>query len=89
MVNRPVGRLLAAACYRAGLTPNQVTGISALCSAIGVAVLLAMDPSWVSGILVWFLLALGYAFDSADGQVARLRGGGSPPANGWTMWWIA
>lgn len=78
MVNRPVGRLLAAACYRAGLTPNQVTGISALCSAIGVAVLLAMDPSWVSGILVWFLLALGYAFDSADGQVARLRGGGSP-----------
>jgi phosphatidylglycerophosphate synthase len=24
------------------------------------------------------LLALGYAFDSADGQVARLRGGGSP-----------
>jgi len=31
---------------------------------------------WV-GFLVWVLLALGYAWDSADGQVARLRGGGS------------
>lgn len=77
-VNRPVGRLLAAACFRAGMTPNMVTGVSALCSAVGVTVLLAFGPSWTAGILVWFLLAIGYAFDSADGQVARLRGGGSP-----------
>lgn len=77
-VNRPVGRVLAAVCFRAGLTPNQVTGISAVCSALGVTLLLVLGPSWGTGIAVWFLLALGYAFDSADGQVARLRGGGSP-----------
>ena len=77
LVNRPAGRLLAAAAHRAGLSPDRVTLISALCSAAGLAVLALVPPTLWSGVLVWFLLALGYAFDSADGQVARLRGGGS------------
>jgi phosphatidylglycerophosphate synthase len=76
-VNRPAGRLLAAAAHRAGLTPNQVTAISAACSAAGILTLALVPPTAWSGVLVAFLLALGYAFDSADGQVARLRGGGS------------
>ena len=57
-VNRPVGRLLAVVAYRLGLTPNQVSLVSALFTFSGIA-------------------ALEYAWDSADGQVARLRGGGS------------
>ena len=76
-VNRPAGRLLAAAAHRAGLSPDQVTAISAACSAAGILVLVLVPPAAWSGVLVAFLLALGYAWDSADGQVARLRGGGS------------
>ncbi|MFE7803075.1 CDP-alcohol phosphatidyltransferase family protein [Streptomyces sp. NPDC057430] len=77
-VNRPVGRLLAAGSYRAGLTPNQVTLISALFSFAAVAGVAVGGPSWALGLLVWLGLAVGFAFDSADGQLARLRGGGSP-----------
>ncbi len=76
-VNRPVGRVLAALAYQMGLTPNQVTIVSAVFTFTGI-VLLAVGPIQVwTGIVVWLLLALGYAWDSADGQVARLRGGGS------------
>lgn len=77
-VNRPVGRVLAAGSYAAGLTPNQVTLVSAAFSFTGIAVLALAAPSWWAGVLVWLALALGFAFDSADGQLARLRGGGSP-----------
>jgi phosphatidylglycerophosphate synthase len=76
-VNRRIGRYLAAVAYRAGLTPNHVTLVSACFTIIGI-VLIATGPTttWV-GVLIWLLLAIGYAWDSADGQVARLRGGGS------------
>jgi phosphatidylglycerophosphate synthase len=76
-VNRRVGRYLAAAAYQLGLTPNQVTTVSALCSLAGIATIALAEPSWTVGVLVALALALGYAFDSADGQLARLRGGGS------------
>ncbi|WP_347876846.1 CDP-alcohol phosphatidyltransferase family protein [Microbacterium sp. BK668] len=39
--------------------------------------LATVPPSLLLGVGVWLLLAVGYAWDSADGQVARLRGGGS------------
>jgi phosphatidylglycerophosphate synthase len=77
-VNRRIGRYLAAAAYEAGLTPNQVTAVSALCSLSGIVAIATIRPSWWMGIAVALALALGYAFDSADGQLARLRGGGSP-----------
>lgn len=76
-VNRPLGRRIAAAAYLAGLTPNAVTGISALLTFSGIAVVALVSPAWWSGLLVAALLVLGYAFDAADGQLARLRGGGS------------
>jgi phosphatidylglycerophosphate synthase len=76
-VNRRVGRYLAAFAYRLGLTPNQVTVVSAVFTIAGIALLATIRPSWAMGVLIWLLLALGYAWDSADGQVARLRGGGS------------
>jgi phosphatidylglycerophosphate synthase len=77
-INRKLGRLLAAWAYRTGLTPNAVTGISAAFTFSGIALLMLFPPSSGLGIAVAMLLITGYAFDSADGQVARLRGGGSP-----------
>lgn len=77
-VNRPAGRVLAAVSYKVGLTPNAVTGISALLSFSGIAAIALLRPQWWTGVLIALCLAVGYAFDSADGQLARLRGGGSP-----------
>ena len=76
-INRPAGRQLAIVAFRIGLSPNQVTLLSGVTSLAGIVVL-AVAPATVSiGFLVAFLLALAYALDSADGQVARMRGGGS------------
>lgn len=77
-INRPAGRILAAAAYRLGLTPNQVTLLSALATFTALTVVaLARPAGWV-GVLAGGLLILGYALDSADGQLARLTGLGSP-----------
>jgi phosphatidylglycerophosphate synthase len=76
-VNRPLGRRIAAAAYLRGLTPNQVTGISAAFTFAGIVALMVLPPSPVLGLAVSLALVAGYAFDSADGQLARLRGGGS------------
>lgn len=76
-VNRPLGRRLAALAYLLRLTPNGVTGISALCTAGGLAVIALLEPSFGSSLLITALLVLGYALDSADGQLARLQGSGS------------
>lgn len=78
LVNRRLGRLFAALAYRAGLSPNNVTLISATFTFAAIATIALVRPNFIVGVLVWLLLALGYALDSADGQVARLTGGGSP-----------
>jgi phosphatidylglycerophosphate synthase len=76
-VNRKAGGLLAALAYALRLTPTQVTLLSSAVSFCGIAVL-ALRPATVPiGIAVSLLLLLGYALDSADGQLARVRGGGS------------
>ena len=77
-VNRPLGRLVAAVAHELRLTPNHVTTISGLLSLAGIAVLALVDASVASGATAAVLLALGYVFDSADGQLARLRGSGGP-----------
>lgn len=77
LVNRPLGRAIAALAFGLGLTPNQVTAVSAALSAAGIAVLALAEPAVWVGLVVGLLLIAGYAVDSADGQLARLRGGGS------------
>lgn len=77
-VNRPFGRRLAAAAYVAGLTPDQVTGLSAVATFTGIGLVALAPPSVAVGVVVAVLLVLGYALDSADGQLARLQGSGSP-----------
>lgn len=77
-VNRPAGRLLAAGAHRARLTPNQVTLISAAFTLGAIAAVALVRPSWPLAVAVYAALVVGFAFDSADGQLARLTGRGGP-----------
>ncbi|MGP7960301.1 CDP-alcohol phosphatidyltransferase family protein [Sanguibacter sp. A247] len=77
-VNRRMGRVLAAWAASVGLSPNQVTLVSAALTFTGIGLLAALPPSAWLGLAVCVCLVLGYAFDSADGQVARLTGASSP-----------
>lgn len=76
-VNRPLGRRVAAAVHVLGMTPNQATVISASLSGLGIALLAVVRPGPVLAVAVALTLAAGYVMDSVDGQLARLRGGGS------------
>lgn len=76
-VNRPLGRVFAALAVQIGLSPNGVTVVSAIVTFAGIAVIAAAPISVASGIAAASLLILGFALDSADGQVARLTGRGS------------
>ncbi|MFF3733911.1 CDP-alcohol phosphatidyltransferase family protein [Streptomyces sp. NPDC002476] len=77
-VNRPLGRLFAAGAYHIGLTPNQVTFISALFTFSSLASVALVRPSWGLAVAVYAGLVTGFALDSADGQLARLTGRGGP-----------
>jgi CDP-diacylglycerol--serine O-phosphatidyltransferase len=77
LVNRPVGRRLAAVAHLAGWTPDRVTALSGVLTALGILGIALLPPGVAMGVAIAFLLALGYALDSADGQLARLRGGGT------------
>lgn len=77
LVNRPLGRRFAAVVYGWGWTPNGVTFVSAGFTFTAVALIALVPPAWWLGPVIAALLMIGYALDSADGQLARLRGGGS------------
>lgn len=76
-VNRRLGRYLAAAACSIGLSPSQVTLISAAASGTGIVLLATVPPSLASGLWVTLALVVGYALDAADGQLARLTRAGS------------
>lgn len=77
-VNRPWGRAIAASAHVLGLSPNQVSFLSFGLSLVGIGLLAGFDPSPATGVIVGIFLMWGYATDSADGQLARLRGTSSP-----------
>jgi phosphatidylglycerophosphate synthase len=77
LVNRPAARRVAALAHVYGLSPNAATLISGALSATALTLLIVGEPSVPLGCAVALLLALGYVMDSVDGQLARLRGGGS------------
>lgn len=77
-VNRPAGRLLAAGAHKARLTPNQVTLVSAAFTLAAIVAVALARPSWPLAVAVYAALVIGFAFDSADGQLARLTGRGGP-----------
>ena len=76
-INRRMGRVIAAAAYTVGATPNGVTAASAALTTGGILLIALVEPVWWLGFAIAAFLVLGYAFDAADGQLARLRGGGS------------
>jgi phosphatidylglycerophosphate synthase len=77
-VNRRLARHAAAAAYALGWTPNAVTAASAVLSFAAMVLMLVVPPTPLLGIPVAALFAAGYLLDSADGQLARLTGTGSP-----------
>jgi phosphatidylglycerophosphate synthase len=77
-VNRRAARFLAAAFALWGLTPSTVSVISILVSIAGLTAFLGLHSvPLAAGFVAAILLALGYALDSADGQLARLQGSSS------------
>lgn len=76
-INRPAGRVVAAAVNTIGMTPNQASTISAICSFTAIALIAVAKPTVMGGIVIAILLAGGYVLDSVDGQLARLSGSGS------------
>ncbi|MEV7398699.1 CDP-alcohol phosphatidyltransferase family protein [Aeromicrobium sp. NPDC092404] len=76
-VNRRLGRAIAAVAAQGRFTPNHMTAASFASFLGGTALLVTVEPGAVMAIASMLLLQLGFAFDSADGQLARLRGGGS------------
>lgn len=77
LVNRPLGRVVAAAGHSVGMTPNQATALSAVLSGTALVLLAMLEPGLLAAVAVPVMLAAGYVMDSVDGQLARLRGGGS------------
>lgn len=77
-VNRPAGRWLAALAARLRFTPDQITWASALVSLVGVVLIAVPTATPLTGVLAGLALMAAFALDSADGQLARLRGGGTP-----------
>lgn len=78
VVNRRLGRIIASLAAQGPFTPNHLTAAS-FGSFLGAAALLCLvEPGAAMAVVAVILLQLGFAFDSADGQLSRLRGGGSP-----------
>ncbi|MGW1181956.1 CDP-alcohol phosphatidyltransferase family protein [Streptomyces drozdowiczii] len=77
-VNRPAGRVFAVGAYRLGMTPNQVTLVSAVFTFGALSGVALVRPGPWLAVLVYLGLVVGFALDSADGQLARLTGRGGP-----------
>jgi phosphatidylglycerophosphate synthase len=73
VVNRPVGRVLAALASSVGATPNGVSVLSGLFSLLGLALLVTLPASIPLGFAVAACLVFAFMLDSADGQLARLQ----------------
>ena len=78
VVNRRLGRGLAALASPTPLTPNHLTLASFVAFLAGAGLLVTMTPGVAMAVAAMLLLQLGFALDSADGQLSRLRGTGSP-----------
>ena len=76
-VNRPIGRLLAAIAFKFGGTPNGITAVSGTGTYLAAAALAFFGGDFPAAVFAGLALCFFYALDSADGQLARLQGGGS------------
>ena len=76
-VNRPLGRLFAAFAFKLGGSPNGITAISGTGTYLAAIALALFGGSFPGALVAGIALCFFYALDSADGQLARLQGGGS------------
>ncbi len=77
VVNRRLGRAIAAVAAPTRVSPDLLTAASFAAFLAGAALLVGVEPAVPSAVVATLLLQLGFALDSADGQLARLRGTGS------------
>ena len=75
---RVVAQRFAYLFYKLGLSPNMVTLLGVVVTLLGLGVIISVDNLnlFFNGLLVVVLL-LGYVFDCADGQLARVTKKGS------------
>lgn len=78
VVNRRLGRLLASVAAPTRITPDHLTAASFVAFLAGAGLLAVVHPGVLMACAAVLLLQLGFALDSADGQLARLRDVGSP-----------
>jgi phosphatidylglycerophosphate synthase len=76
-VSQPVGAMVAALAYRSGLGPNVVT-ICGLLIMLLACVPYAIGTTTGAWLLAGLLWQLGFAFDCADGKLARATGRSGP-----------
>lgn len=74
-VNRPLAGVLVRGVANTAVTPNQLTVLSATCGVGAAWCVSRGQGNWL--VLGGVLLMACMIFDCADGQLARLRGGGS------------
>ncbi len=73
-VSYRIGAWIVAIVADSGVTPDRLTIAGAITAAIGALVLLAWTaPGIAAAVVVGGLWQLAYAFDCADGQLARSR----------------
>jgi phosphatidylglycerophosphate synthase len=77
VVNRRLGRGIAAVAAQTRATPDHLTTASFAAFLGGAALIVGVEPGLPMAVAATLLLQLGFALDSADGQLARLRGTGS------------
>lgn len=70
--NRPVGRFIAAASPKS-VTPNMLTAVGGVLTYLAIFLLMFFAGGTGAWAVVGLLLIIGFFFDSADGQLARLR----------------
>jgi phosphatidylglycerophosphate synthase len=78
VVNRRLGRCIAALAAPTRIAPDHLTAASFMAFLAGAGLLVLTPPGVGVAVGATLLLQLGFALDSADGQLARLRGSGSP-----------
>lgn len=85
-VSQPVGSAIALLASRLGLAPTALTlanlvlgvGASTLVVALAGRAADGAVPAWLLGLMALLAWQLAYAFDCADGQLARVTGRASP-----------
>lgn len=69
-----LGALIAMIAHRVGLSPNSLSLLSVIvtCCSCGMGIYFGQG-TWSAGIIVILGLQIGYAFDCADGPLARVK----------------